>query len=937
MKRILLSLVLAAAVPGPPAPAQDHAQFPRTALSVVLDDNYPPYVFRDADGKLQGILPDQWALWQKKTGVKVDLKAMDWGEAKRTMLEGRADVIDTMFRTPEREQIYDFTPPYAQIDVPVFADKNLGGLADVSSLKGFTIGVKAGDAVVEQLTNHGILDLREYPNYESIVRAAKNQEIKVFSIDQPAAIYYLYKYGIENEFRQSFVLYTGEFHRAVRKNRPELLNLVNGGFSRITPREYRAIDQRWMGTPFLLRETLRNWLPVVFLVAGVISLLAVGNLVLRNRIRARTTELRQALENLRRSQSRLQSILKVAPVGIGVLAHRKFVEINDTLCNLSGYSREEVIGQSSRAFYATQEEFERVGEILYPMIARDGFGTMEIHGKQKNGTLVRWWLSGAPLDPLRPEEGIIFAVMDITERQKAEQELRESQAYFASVFDSVNEGLMIHDPQTGRLLDVNQRLCEMSGFSREEALAAGVGPMCAGTPPYTVQDLEEWNRKACTEGPQICEFLAKHRDGRLLWVEVTLRLVKIGSYARLIASIRDISERKKAEEEHRRYERQIQEAQKLESLGTLAGGIAHDFNNLLTAILGNIELALLDIPHNSPARHDLMTAATATQRAAELAQQMLAYSGKGRFVVEWVDVPQAVREIAQMMKASISKSADLRLHFPDALPPIEVDASQLRQVILNLVVNASEALDNRPGRIEITAGLTEGARLSAAQLQPHEPLPPGPYLYLEVTDTGMGIPSEQVDRIFDPFYSTKFTGRGLGLPTVLGIVRGHGGAIQVTSVPGKGTTFRVYFPGKPRTDDDVAAAASPAAPLRTGSGLILLVDDEPGVRDTASKLLGRLGFQVLCAADGAQAIALFRAQAPRFTGILLDLTMPHLDGVQTLAEIRRLRPDIPVIVSSGYSETDVLQRFEGLHVNGFIPKPYTLDGLRTALAKSLPA
>ena len=907
------------------------------SIVVVMDDNYPPYVFRDSDGRLKGILPDEWALWKRKTGVDVNLKAMDWNEAKRVMQEGGADVIDTFFRTSEREQLYAFAPPYARIEVPVFADKNLGGIADVSSLQGFTVGVKAGDAVVEQLSGQGIDSLKEYPSYEAIVRAARDQEIKVFSIDQPAAVYYLYKYNIADQFRQSFVLYTGELHRAVQKNRPDMLNLVQGGFDRISSREHRVIEQKWMGTPFLLRTALREWAPWIMLAATALLLLAIVNLVLRRQVRTRTAELRQALDCLQHSQARLQSIFRVAPVGIGVLANRAFIEANDVLCKMSGYSREEIIGQSSRLFYETEEEFDRVGREFYAQIAREGSGTTEIHGKKKTGEIVHWILCGAPLDSTAPEKSFIFTVLDITERQKSEEQLRNSREYFATVFNSINEALFIANAATGQVLDVNRRMLDMYGLpSREEALAAGLGPISAGTPPYSPAEAAIWIRKAYTDGPQNFEWLAKRRDGHLFWVEMNIRRVQIGADDRMVVTARDITERKKTEDERLRYERRMQDAQKLESLGLLAGGIAHDFNNLLTAILGNIDLALLDIPHNSTARDDLRTAISATQRAAELAQQMLAYSGKGRFVTEWVEVPAAIQEITQMIKASISKNADLRMRFPPSLPPIEADATQLRQVVMNLVINASEALENRPGTIDLSAGVLDGRSVPPAQLWPREPLPPGPYLYIEIVDSGAGMGPDVLNKIFDPFFSTKFVGRGLGLPAVLGIVRGHKGAIQVGSRPGRGTTFRVFFPAKPKP---ATAAASPDAPVpgaRTRSGLILLVDDESGVRETASKLLSRMGYQVTCAGDGEQAIQLFRSQADRIVGVILDLTMPQLDGVQTLIRLRLIRENVPVIISSGYGEQDVMQRFEGLHVNGFISKPYTLDGLRQALDQSLP-
>ncbi len=781
------------------------------ALTVVSDDNYPPYIFRDSEGRLQGILPDQWALWAQKTGVKVNLQAMDWLKAQEVMRAGQADVIDTIFRTPEREAVYAFTPPYARIEVPVFAHETLGGITDVNSLHGFTIGVKAGDAVIEHLTNRGISNLQEFPSYESIIQAAKHEELKVFSVDQPAAIYYLYKHGIATEFRRSFVLYTGEFHRAVRKNRPDLLALVNGGFSKITKSEYRAIDRKWMGSPFLLRELLRDWLPVFLLVAAVILLLAGGNVFLQHRVHRRTAELRRALDDLHHSREHLQRLLKVAPVGIGLVKDRKIVEANDAFCKLSGYDPGEILGQSSELFYASPEEFARVGQIFYAQIAGSGHAGLEILGRRKSGALDHWWLNGALLEPACPDAGVIFTVLDITERKKYEEELRVSREYFASIFDAVNDGLMIHDPATGQLLDVNRRFCDMSGYGREEALATGAAPMCAGTPPYSAAEFAEWNRKACTEGPQTCEFLAKHRDGRLLWVEVSLRQVRIGPDLRLIAAVRDIGERKAAEEARRNYERRLQEAQKLESLGLLAGGIAHDFNNLLAAILGNIDLALLALPEDSPAREDIEAAMAVTKRAADLVQQMLAYAGKGRFQVQAVDLAATIRETISLLKTSIPDSLRLDLNLPADLPRIPADAIQLHQVVLNLVLNAVEAHENRTGTIRISAAAADGQKLPATHVWPPDPPPLGPCVVMEIADTGKGMPPDVLNKIFDPFFSTKFTGRGLGLPAVLGIVRRHHGALQVKSVPGQGSAFLVYLPLTARLPDGTTANPAPPA------------------------------------------------------------------------------------------------------------------------------
>jgi two-component system, cell cycle sensor histidine kinase and response regulator CckA len=828
-------------------------------------------------------------------------------------------------------KLYDFTPPYAQIRVPVFAHKKLGGIVDISSLQGFTIGVKAGDAVIETLAAHGIDSLKEYPSYEAIVLAAKQHDLKVFSVDEPAAYYYLYKHELAADFRTAFVLYTGEFHRAVHKGNADLLALVQDGFAKCSPREFQAIDEKWLGSPFLLKEALRKWLPVVLLAAAAILLLAGGNLFLRHKVRLRTAELRE-------SRARLENILRLAPVGICVVHHRVILEANQLFCTILGLDPANVVGQSTRVIYESDEDFDHYGREFYGQIARQGVVSLELHTRRKDGQRLVVLVSGAPLDPARPEEEVIFTALDITERKKAEEALRDSREYFHTMFNAIDDALFIHDAKTGKLLDVNQRMVEMYGYgSREEVLALPEEALFCPTPPHTWADATKWIEKARKLGPQTFEWQSPRRNGQVFWTEVNLRQVQVGSDSRLVVTVRDISDRKAAEEERLNYVRRLQEGQKLESLGLLAGGIAHDFNNLLTAILGNIDLAMLDIPKDSTARADLASAVAATRRAADLAQQMLAYSGKGHFVIEALDVEAEIRSTTQMLQSSISRNADLQIEAPRRLPAIEADASQFRQVLMNLVINASEALEKQPGTIRIRAGTVEGETLDSTQLRPREPLEPGLYVFVEVADTGAGIRPEFLDKIFEPFFSTKFTGRGLGLAAVLGIVRGHKGAMQVESTPGHGTTMRAYFPA---TEKAPLAEPEPGVPSEAGhirSGLILLVDDEASLRETACKLLKRLGYQILCAADGEQAIRLFRTRSAQITGVILDLAMPRMDGVETLVELRRIRPDVPVAISSGYAELDVLQRFRDPKPDGFIQKPYTLETLRQALDQIWPA
>ena len=346
--------------------------------------------------------------------------------------------------------------------------------------------------------------------------------------------------------------------------------------------------------------------------------------------------------------------------------------------------------------------------------------------------------------------------------------------------------------------------------------------------------------------------------------------------------------------------------------------------------MGNVSLAMVSLPQESPVREPLLEAESATQRAADLARQMLAYSGKGRFVIQQVQLSSVVKEMMSMLQVSISKKAILHINFAEDQPAIEADITQLRQIVLNLVINASDAIGEQSGAIAVSTGVRECDQADLKTTWLKDPLREGRYAYLEVADSGCGIAKDQLPKIFDPFFTTKFTGRGLGLAAVLGIVRAHKGAIKVQSEVGQGTTVTVLFP---------AAGAMPAVQPGDqtaeadwmGNGLVLLVDDEKSIRDVGMRMLQRIGFEVRVASDGRDALAQVREHGDQITVIVLDLTMPHMDGEQTFRELQRIRTDIPVILSSGYSEQDVVERFAGKGIAGFVPKPYTISQLRSVL------
>ena len=395
----------------------------------------------------------------------------------------------------------------------------------------------------------------------------------------------------------------------------------------------------------------------------------------------------------------------------------------------------------------------------------------------------------------------------------------------------------------------------------------------------------------------------------------------------------DITARKNAEHERIALERKLLEGQKLESLGLLAGGIAHDFNNLLTGILGNASLARIKLQPGSPIDPQLASIETASLRAAELCRQMLAYAGKGRFVVEPVDLGALAAGLVPLLEVSIARKAALRLVLAPILPVVLADATQLRQIVMNLVLNAADAVGDRAGQIVLTTGVLHADPALLQTGVTGATLTPGDYVFLEVRDNGCGMPPEVIAKIFDPFYTTKFAGRGLGLAAVLGIVRGHHGALQVMSEPGRGTTFRLLLP--PATPGSTTAPPTNFSPSGDGwrhPGQVLVIEDEESVRAVAAQMLATFGLIPRTAADGSAGLATFRENAADYELVLLDLLMPGLSGEETLAALRAVRPDVRVLLMSGYNEGDLLRRLASPAGRlAFLAKPFTRSSLEEKL------
>ena len=603
----------------------------------------------------------------------------------------------------------------------------------------------------------------------------------------------------------------------------------------------------------------------------------------------------------------------------------RFQVLSDGCSGLWGYDPTEMVGWICLNFIHPDDR-ERIQGMLTATRGDHPPRGQECRFLRKDGTLLHliWKVAKAPSD--RELYGVAREFIDrkmVDSRMVATlDELRN----FKRALDE--HAIVASTDSQGRITHVNDKFCAISQFTREELLGQDHRIINSKYHPrsffttlwQTIKAGRVWKG----------EIRNRAKDGTYYWVDTTIVpfLDGMGNPLQFVAIRADITQRKEGEEA-------LRQSQKLESLGVLAGGIAHDFNNLLTSIIGNCNLGSLCLPGASPAHQYLNQIERASLRAADLTKQLLAYAGKGKVQVLNLDLNRLVQEITQLLAVSLAKKISLRFELAGFLPEILGDPTQIQQVIMNLVTNAAEAIGDQEGTITLRtcAQTLDRAYISAAL--PAIPLVPGRYVILEVSDTGCGMTPEIIARIFDPFYTTKFTGRGLGLSALLGILRSHEGSLKVYSELGRGTSMQVFLPalGGPGAEaEEPMATAAVATPER---GILLLVDDESGVRSVAMAMANLMGFQVVEAADGLEAMALFRQRKGEFSLVLMDLTMPHMDGKEAFLGMRALDPRVPVVLTSGYNEHDALKDFVDEGLAGFLPKPFLWTQFQAVVLQAL--
>ncbi len=643
-------------------------------------------------------------------------------------------------------------------------------------------------------------------------------------------------------------------------------------------------------------------------------------------IHRQIADMNRARLELARSEARYRRAFEEASIGMSIVSPEGvFLEVNRTLAAMIGYEPSRLIGQAVERFVHPEDREERRRILEDLLSGRIQYGHHERRLLHRDGSVV-WTIFHIHL--ARNPEGqalhFVSLIQNITQRRKAEDELRLARF----CIDNAAMGIF-RIADDARFLEVNEHACRMLGYNREELLQRTVLDV---DPDYTWESFREFRKLLRQTHSAVIQRRLRRKDGTLFPVEITVSFFFHEGEGIAYAFVTDMSGRVQAEQERRKLELQLQQAQKIEAIGTLAGGVAHDFNNILAVIIGNANLLELSEGLSEADRACLRQLLAASGRAKELIKQILAFSRRGTQEKILLNLKPVVKETWQFLKSTLPASIEVRQHIEAHLPALLADPTQMQQVLMNLCTNAAHAMEDQDGgTIEIRL---ETAQLSAEDLRFQPDTEPGTFLHLTVADTGCGIPPEHLNRIFDPYFTTKPAGKGtgLGLAVVHGIVKNHGGFLRVYSEPEKGTEMHIFLPAAetlPSTEPLTPAARE----IPRGSGTVLFVDDEPALVELGRHMLAHLGYTPEPRTSPLEALAAFRANPEKFTAVVTDMTMPHMNGMSLAKEILQIRPHTPIVLCTGFSDKTNEEKARGCGIQAFLYKPLTMNDLAQALRK----
>jgi two-component system, cell cycle sensor histidine kinase and response regulator CckA len=648
---------------------------------------------------------------------------------------------------------------------------------------------------------------------------------------------------------------------------------------------------------------------------------------------------KQAEYALRESESLVSSIFRAAPTGIGVVSNRILLTVNDRLCDMIGYSREEMIGQSARMLYPSDAQFENVGTEKYRQIFQYGTGTVETQWRCKDGRILDILMSSTPISSTDLAAGVTFTALDITERKKSEEALRDSEKKYRLIAENTADLISVLDMNL-HFTYISPGIMRLRGFTVDEAMSQTLEQvltpesMRIALSAFEEVMIEEASGSADLDRTLTLELEAYKKDASTVWMEVSLSFLRDKDHkpdAILIVS-RDITDRKRADVERKSLQSQLLQAQKMESVGRLAGGVAHDFNNMLQSISGHAEMALDKIDPAHPLHGNLSEIAKAARRSADLTRQLLAFARKQTINPIVLDLNQTISGMLKMLHRLIGENIDFSWKPALHLWPTRIDPSQIDQILVNLCVNASDAISG-VGSVTIK---TENVRLDQSYRDNHAGFVPGEYVLIAVGDTGAGMEKDILDQIFEPFFTTKETGKGtgLGLSTVYGIVKQNNGFIYVYSEPGKGATFEIYLPrfvGDAMKPTDKGKVEAP----RSQGETVLLVEDEPMILDVSREMLEQLGYAVLTAGTPDDALRLAKTHTDAISLLITDVVMPDINGRDLAELICNIKPGMKNLFISGYT-ADVIAHHGVLNADvHFLQKPFSIKQLAVKVREVL--